>query len=345
MAKDVRLAVVGAGLIGKCHIGTIMSTKEATLACIVDPSEDAQDIAQTCGVNRYSSIDEMFNKTNVDGVILATPSQLHVAGALVCVENGCPVLIEKPLAIDLDGAELLIAAAKSANVPTLTGHHRRHGAVIQKAKQIIDQGTLGTVVTFQGTCWFHKPASYFDAGWRNRSGGGPIFINLIHDINTMLYLFGDVASVHALGSNKIRAGKVEDTAAISLRFHNGILGTITVSDTTSAPWSWELTSGENPGFPKTSEACYLIGGTQASLSLPNLSLWRHDGTQNWLNPISKVQISVGTKDPLVGQIQQFVAVILGEEPPLVSGEEGLQTLRVIDAVKRSTTTGQTIDMG
>lgn len=344
MTMDVRLAVVGVGLIGKCHISSINSAKGAVLACLVDPSETAQVFAETCGVDRYSSIEEMFEETNVDGVILATPSQLHVAGALVCVDNACPVLVEKPLGVEANEAELLLAAAKSANVPVLTGHHRRHGAVIQKAKQLIDQGALGAIVAFQGTCWFHKPDDYFDTEWRSRSGGGPVFINLIHDINTMLYLLGDVASVHAMGANMIRGGEVEDTAAITLRFHSGVLGTITVSDTAAAPWSWEMTSGENPAFPKTGEACYLIGGTQASLSLPNLSLWRHDGPQDWLKPINAEHISVVATDPLVEQIQQFVAVIRGKETPLVSGENGLQTLRVIEAVKRSIATGQTINL-
>ena len=344
MTKDVRLAVVGAGLIGKCHISSINLAIGAALVCIVDPSEAVQVFAESCGVDRYSSIDEMFKKTDVDGVILATPSQLHVTGAMSCVENRCPVLIEKPIGIEVNEAETLVAAAKSANIPVLTGHHRRHGAVIQKAKQLIDQGALGTIVAFQGTCWFHKPDDYFDAQWRSRSGGGPVFINLIHDINTMLYLLGDVASVHAMGANMIRGGEVEDTAAIVLRFRSGVLGTITLSDTVAAPWSWEMTSGENPAFPKTNEACYLIGGTQASLSLPNLSLWRHDGPQDWLKPIDVEHNSVEAQDPLVEQIHQFVAVIRGKESPLVSGEDGLRTLRVVEAVKNSIATGQTINL-
>ena len=345
MASDVKLAVVGAGLIGKCHIDAILSTNGVALACIVDPSETAVEFATAHGIECYSLIEDMFENTSVDGVILATPSQLHAVGALICVENGCPVLVEKPLGVDTGEAELIVDAAKAANVPLLTGHHRRHGAAVQQAKRIIDQGVLGTVVTFQGTCWFHKPADYFDVAWRSRPGGGPIFINLIHDINTMVFLFGDVASVHAMDSNMIRGGKVEDTAAILLRFCSGVLGTITISDTAVAPWSWEMTSGENSAFPKTGETCYQIGGTQASLALPNLTLWRHDGPQDWLNPINMEPISVEATDPLEAQIQQFAAVIREEEAPLVSGDDGLRTLRVVEAVKRSIETGETINLG
>ena len=344
MAKEVRIAVVGAGLIGKCHIDSIVSTKGTVLACIVDPSQAARALARTLGVDCFSSIEQMFETTAVDGVVLATPSQLHIAGAQVCIKNGCPVLVEKPLCTDVKEAGFLVAAAKFAKVPLLTGHHRRHGAVIKKAKQIIDQGTLGNLVTFQGTCWFHKPEGYFDEGWRKQPGGGPIFINLIHDINTFLFLLGEVASVHAFGANTVRDGPVEDTAAILIRFRNGVLGTVTVSDMATAPWSWEMTSGENPAFPKTTEACYLVGGTQASLSVPNLSLWRHKGSPDWLNPIEAERISVDVKDPLVAQIQQFAAVIRGDEEPLVSGEDGLQTLQVVEAIKRSIDTGETVNL-
>lgn len=345
MTANLKLAVIGAGLIGKCHVAAIAATRGTVLACIVDPSEAGQRFATQCGVDWYPSVDEMFRQATIDGAILATPNQLHVQGALTCIENACPVLVEKPLCTNVAEAEVLVSRARDANVAVLTGHHRRHGAIINKARALLEGGALGVVTSFQGTCWFYKPDDYFDVAWRSKPGGGPVFINLIHDIDTMLHLFGAVSTVQAITSNRIRRAEVEDTAAILLRFTSGVLGTLTVSDTTVSPWSWELTSGENPGYPKTAEACYVIGGTQGSLSVPDLTLWRHTGPPSWLSPLVNHSVPVDESDPLQAQIRQFCAVIRGEEPPLVSAEDGLRALRVVQAISQAGATGETVTLG
>jgi predicted dehydrogenase len=348
MTTDVQLAVAGAGLIGRRHIDTIIITKGVKLGCIVDPAPEAKEIANTKNVPWFPSITHMFDHTgmqaNIEGVILATPNQLHVENALECIAKNCPVLIEKPIASNVAEAEELVRAAKASNVPLLTGHHRRHNALIKKAKSLIDDNVLGNIVSVQGTCWVYKPDNYYDVEWRCKPGAGPVYINLIHDIDLMRHLCGDVESVQALESNISRNNDVEDTAVIILRFKNGALGTINVSDTIVSPWSWELTARENPAYPETDESCYIIGGSKASLSLPNLTLWQHKGERSWWNPISSTKIPFELNDPLVAQIKQFANVILGKEAPLVSGEEGLNTLRVIEAVKRSASSGEMVTL-
>lgn len=111
------------------------------------------------------------------------------------------------------------------------------------------------MTAIQGTCWLYKPDAYFDVTWRSQPGRGPVFLNLIYDVDTMLHLFGNASSVQATTSNQVRGSAVEDTAAILLRFVNGVLGTLTVSDTTVSPWSWETTSRKNPAYPATSQVC------------------------------------------------------------------------------------------
>lgn len=344
MNEDVLIAVVGAGLIGRSHVRSITAVSGVRLGCIVDPSDGARDFAGQIGVDWFPSLDDMFSKTSVDGVILATPNQVHLDGALMCIANRCPVLVEKPLATSASEAKEIVRAAKTAGVAVLTGHHRRHSATVKKAKAVIDSGALGRVIAVQGTCWFHKPDEYFDVAWRSQPGGGPIFINLIHDVNTFLHLFGDVASVQAMASNTARNGAVEDSAAIILRFQTGVLGTISVCDAAAAPWSWELTAAENPAYPATGQASYQIGGTKASLSMPNLTLWQHEGRPDWMTPIEAGKIQVTDNDPLIEQIRQFAAVIRGQETALVSGAEGLKTLQVIEAIKASITAGKTITL-
>ena len=320
MTNDVRLAVVGAGLIGQRHVESLSAVEDVSLVCIVDPAPAAKIFAENKGASWFSSIGEMFDKSKVDGVIIATPNQLHLDNALECIAAGCPALIEKPIAVNVSEAEEIVAAAKTAGLAMLVGHHRRHNGMIKKAKSIIDEGTLGSIVSVQATCWFYKPDDYFDTGWRSKHGAGPVFINLVHDIDLLRHLCGEVASVQALESNAVRGFEVEDTAAIMLSFQNGALGTINISDTAVAPWSWEMTARENPAYPATTESCYMIGGTQASLSLPNLTLWRNENQRSWWNPISGTKIPFNLEDPLDVQIKQFAAVIRGDETPLVSAE-------------------------
>ncbi len=344
MRTPVRIGLAGAGLIGQRHADAIAACSGATLAAIADPAESGRDFAKSRDIAWFGSLSEMFKAAQIDGVIIATPNQLHLPNALECIKQRCPVLVEKPITVKVSEAEQLTRAARKAGVAVLTGHHRRHNDLIRKARAIIDNGELGAIVSVQATCWFYKPDEYFNTRWRTKPGAGPVFINLIHDIDLLRHLCGEIETIQALQSNRIRQNQVEDTAAIMLRFCNGALGTINVSDTAVAPWSWELTARENPAYPATSQSCYLIGGAKASLSLPDLTIWRHEGRPGWWSPISATRTPFSFEDPLISQIRQFVAVINGDEAPLVSGEDGLKTLRVVEAVKHSASSGRAIEM-
>ena len=342
MTEPISIAIAGAGLIGSRHAAAVLASGAARLHAIVDPAEAGGTLAARLGVPWYPSLDDLFAQGKPDGVILATPNQAHVEGGLACVAAGVPVLVEKPFATDVASGERLVAAAEAAGVAVLTGHHRRHNPLIQRARAEIDSGAIGQIVSVNATTWFFKPDDYFDVDWRRRKGAGPVFLNLIHDIDLMHYLCGAVTTVHALESNAIRGNAVEETAVITVRFESGALGTLNVSDTIVAPWSWELTARENPAYPPTTEPCYLIGGTHGSLELPGLRLWRNRATRSWWEPIDATQLPFGFDDPLVLQVRQFAAVIRGDAPPLVSGRDGLRALRVIEAVKQSAATGQTV---
>ncbi len=100
--------------------------------------------------------------------------------------------------------------------------------------------------------------------------------------------------------------------------------------------------GREPVYPKTDGACYVIGGTHGSLTVPSLAVWRNPSKRSWWEPLETEKAAYIEEDPLALQIRQFCKVIGGEERPLVSGREGLQTLKVIDAVKRSARSGERI---
>ncbi|WP_417414569.1 Gfo/Idh/MocA family protein [Hoeflea sp.] len=344
MSGPVRIAVAGAGLIGKRHIEGIAATPGVELHSIVDPSDSARRHADLAGARWFGSLAAAFNADKPDGIVLATPNQVHVENGLECVAAGIPALIEKPLATDLQAGLDLVIAGEDAGVPLLVGHHRRHNPLIASAKMQIDDGLLGTLVAVHGMFWLMKPDDYFETGWRRQPGGGPVFLNLIHDIDLLRHLIGEIVSVQALVSNAVRGNPVEETAAIILRFENGVLGTFSLSDTIVSPWSWELTASENPAYPPTGQSCYFIGGTHGAMELPNAKVWTNPAARSWWEPISATRYPVSREDPLVRQIAQFANVIRGKEPPLVSAREGLKTLQVIDAVQRSAPNGQTVTL-
>ena len=143
----------------------------------------------------------------------------------------------------------------------------------------------------------------------------------------------------------LRGFENEDLAAAVLRFESGAVCTITVSDSVVSPWSWELTSREYPIYPATNESCYLIGGSEGALSIPDMRLWQHEGGTSWWNPIKATAMPVSSSDPLINQIAHFEDVIRGRANPLVTGEEGLKTLRVIEAIQIAAQTQTTIHLG
>lgn len=341
MPDDTRIAVVGAGLIGRRHAVAVQAAKGVELACIVDPAPAAQHYAAELGVDCVPDIAALVDRRGIDGVILSTPNAMHADGALACIAAGLPVLVEKPLTTDLESARRVVSAAEAAAIPIATGHHRRHNPLIARAKALVDEGALGQIASVHGMTWFMKPDDYFDTDWRRRKGAGPVFLNLIHDIDLLQYFCGPVASVHADESNDIRGNDVEETAVILLRFESGVLGTVNVCDSAVAPWSWELTARENPAYPATGQDCYWIGGTHGSLSLPNLTLWTNPDRRSWWEPISGTKMPFDFSDPLILQAEQFGRVVRREEEPIVSGRDGLAALAVIEAIKLSAMTGET----
>ena len=341
---SVRIGVVGAGLVGRRHLEIISGSANIELAGIVEPGDAGAELASQHNTKLYPTLNEMLNEGSVEGVIIATPTPLHVEQALNCIAANCPVLVEKPIAVQTSEAEVLVQAAEMADVPLLVGHHRRYNPLIRRAHEIISSGGIGKVRAVQGTCWFYKPDHYFDvAPWRKEKGAGPISVNLVHDVDLIRHLVGEIVSIQAQAASSIRGFENEDVAAAVLRFDSGAIGTITVSDSIAAPWSWEHTSKEYPIYPATPENCYFIGGSEGSLSIPDLRHWRHEGeVQDWWSPISATSQISERSDPLFNQLQHFFEVIKRRAEPLVSGREGLRTLKVIEAIQNSAVTGETV---
>jgi len=241
-----------------------------------------------------------------------------------------------------------VEAAEAAKVPLLTGHHRRYSPIMAKAREVVRSGVLGPIVAVVGSAIFYKPDDYFDVGggWRRMPGGGPVLLNLIHEVDNLMSLVGDVTAVQAMTSNTTRGFPVEDTAAMVFRFANGALGTFLLSDTAASARSWEQTSRENTDYPAYGdEDAYVIAGTTGSLAVPTMRLKVFPGTRSWYEPFETSTLTLERSDPLANQVEHFAAVIRGEAQPIVSGRDGLNTLRVTEAVSEAAATGQLVETG
>jgi len=330
-----RIVLAGAGLIGQRHIGFLEASKDADLVAVVEPSPDAN----MGGAPRFETLEECLADIACDGLIIATPNHLHVSQGLTAVSHGLPMLIEKPIASISTEAETLVAAAEDATVPLLVGHHRRHNPRVEAAKTFLDEHGAGQLVAVDGKFWLYKPDDYFEQAWRRAPGAGPVFINLLHDIDLLRYLCGEIVAVQAVMSSAVRGFAVEDTAAVILEFASGALGTFLASDTAVSPWSWEFTAEENPAYPHTPGAAYRISGTEAALTVPDLTVWRHPEEKSWWGPIEQHQLEASKVDTFDAQLAHFLDVIDGDSP-LVSGAEALQSLRVVEAIMEAARTQQ-----
>ncbi|MBN3807220.1 Gfo/Idh/MocA family oxidoreductase [Paraburkholderia sp. Ac-20336] len=345
--NSTRIAVAGAGYIGRAHMAVAQRSATGTLSAIVDPSPAAAAIAAEAGVPLYRTLDELLERDRPDGVILATPNQLHVEHASRCLAARVPTLLEKPIAPSVEEAEALVAEADASGVPLLIGHHRAHSPIMARARQLIDEGRLGQLVAVMGSAVFFKPDEYFaDAEWRRQPGGGPILLNMIHEVHNLRMLCGDIVAVQAFSSHATRGFPVEDTVAINLRFANGALGSFMLSDTAASARSWEQTSQENKAYPSyADEDCYVIAGTFGSLSVPTMRLKTYGKAEDrsWWKPFDVSVAEMTRDDPLKLQLEHFVRVIRREEPPLVSARDGLQNLRITEAIVEAARTGSVVE--
>jgi predicted dehydrogenase len=344
----LQIAVAGAGQIGRTHIGLIQASAECALAGIVDPAAGAAASAQAAGVPCFETLPELFAAGRPDGVIVATPNALHVPNALDCIAAGVPALIEKPLADSVEEGRRLCEAAERAGAKILVGHHRVHSPLLASACRIVHQGTLGRLVAVTGSAMFYKPDDYFDqAPWRREPGGGPILINLIHEIGNLRALCGEINAVQAFASSATRGFPVEDTVAINLRFANGALGTFLLSDSAASGRSWEQTAQEDKSYATyADEDCYVIVGTDGSLAVPTMRLKTYATRQDrsWWKPMSCAVAATDRADPLQRQLEHFCAVIRGEAKPRVTARDGLANLRVTEAIAQAARTGKAITL-
>ncbi|KAJ7439473.1 hypothetical protein FB451DRAFT_147181 [Mycena latifolia] len=348
--SKTRICVVGAsGLIGLRHTQHCLDEPLVTLVCIVDPAPAGQALAERHGVPYFASVDAMLARdVAVDGAILATPNATHVPLGEQLLRAGMHTLVEKPLATGREGARRLVTAAAETGCKLLVGHHRRFNPHVVAAKRLLDSGKLGRVLAVQGLWTALKPLAYFEppTAWRAEAeSGGVVLINLVHDLDLLRYLLGDIVRVYCERGASTRGGAAEETGALTMAFASGTVGTFVFSDAVASPHNFEAATGENPMIPYKGETVYTFLGTRGTASFPGLQVHHYGDGGDWTNEfVTETAAEVDAVPPFTRQLQHFVRVCRGHEEPNCSGLEALKTIILLEAVKESMGTGKAVEV-
>ena len=345
IAPPARIGIVGVGAIGRRHLQIAFEEPECRVVALADPAPEVAQIAAEAALPHYDSHAEMLKHEHLHGVIVAAPTQLHAPIGLDLADRGLPMLIEKPFTDTLEAGLSLVSAAAVRRVPICVGHHRRFDPAVLAAREILARNEIGRLIGISGVWAARKPDAYFDVAWRREVGGGPVLINMIHDIDMLRSCCGEIESVYAETTSRERSLPVEDGGAIVLRFASGALATIWFSDAAPSPWGWERSTADNPHIPASGQNCYQFFGARGSFEFPEIRLWRPapDGEPCWSREMLAEPRPVAQRAALAAQLRNFTRVARGEEDPVVGPEDGLATVAVARAVHESASRGTPVE--
>jgi predicted dehydrogenase len=335
MTQAVRVGIVGTSAIGRLHAELAAESQDVELVALSGLDHDAEAFAFGLGVALYRDFRDLA-ALDLDGVVVATPNHLHLEMGAFFAERQVNVLVEKPIADTVLAGKELCAAAARNGVHLLVGHQRRHNRLVKEAARLVSS-EIGDLVASDTLALMRKPDSYYDLDWRRSAGAGPLMINLIHDVDLLRTVCGEIDHVQAVG-RRMRGFDYDDTAVIILHYRSGAYGTVLISDSTPSPWNWEASVSEGLGLPTAGRDHSRFSGTEASLSFPSLTMWAYDpadGEVGWKSPLRSRVIEVEKNHPYADQLTNFAEVIRGEATPVVSGEDALRSLAVVSSVVRA----------
>ena len=312
------LLVVGSGLIGARHAAAIQAHPRAQLIGVVDPDTSRHCDPATRYFRDMSEVDAA-----VDGAIIATPTHLHADHACQAASLGWDILIEKPVAGTLEQADRVDAAIMEHGVQALVGHHRRYHDSIARLREVVQGGGIGTPITATLIWAMRKHDSYFEGNWRT-AGGSPVMINLVHDIDLLRHVMGEITDIVGLPGRPLRGSGRLESGSVALQFSSGATAAISFADTAPSPWGFEAGTGENPHIATTGQDMWWITGTKGGISFPSLTHW--SGARDWSQAAQPRTLGVDKTVPLDRQLDHFLDVINRQASPMITVRDARQTL-------------------
>lgn len=336
--KPLRVCIVGCGYMGRIHADCWSQVPEAQVVAVVDILEDrASQLAGEMGLERYfTDFHEAISLPKVNVVSVCIPTYLHAAASIYAMERGKHVLTEKPIALDLQQANDMIAAACQSGVKFSVGLMRNHSPVIAELKGWLGKGRLNHPVLYWASDIreirpkreMHDP----------NANGGPVIDMAVHLFATWQYLFGSpVQEVYAHGFTFAQERpelahipqKAIDTATVTVRFETGDVGNFLVS--------WGIPPGVVP--PPMPEVLLTDSGVSHitfGANQQHASLQREGG--EWET------IAASDENMYLREVQDFAGAILQSRQPLVSGEQGRAALQVSLAALESNLVGAPVQI-
>ncbi len=324
----MKTGIIGVGSMGKNHAR--VNSEMGVLAGIADSDEaTARPLAERFGVEYFSDYREML--ASVDAITVATPTVTHFKIAMDAINAGKHVLVEKPICPTLQEAEDLVKAAEDAGIVLAVGQIERHNPVVKFARESIEQGSFGDIVSISARRVSTFPGRISDVG---------VLLDLgIHDIDVTRYLAqSPVKSVYALGGKR-QNDKFEDHANVLLEFENGIMGYVEVNWLTPMKVrKLSITCLENYVELDYIKQSADISSSQVSGKLDTSDLYRL--------PIEFDirHVSLKKQEPLKNEHEDFIRAIETKTQPLISGRDGMETLRVCQAALESIKQGTRIKL-
>jgi predicted dehydrogenase len=337
-------------MIARFHARALAEVPGARIVALADSDlPRARKLADELGLgdNIYPDTAPLLARRDVDIVIVATPSGVHMEPAVAAAQAGKHVVVEKPLEVTLEKCDRIIAACDRNGVQLCTIFPSRFADANRTLKAAVDAGRFGRLTLGETTCkWWRSQAYYDQGGWRGTKaldGGGALMNQAIHNVDLLLWMMGPATHVTGfidrLAHERI---EVEDTAVACLRFQNGALGVI------------EATTSIHPGLPKTI-AIHGDRGT-AVIEQEDVLRWDFEPETDADREVRarfahKVGASGGSSDPAAishvyhaRQLTDFVQALQTGRKPLVDGREGRRAVEVILAVYQSAATGRPVEL-
>ena len=317
MERKLRFGLVGAGRIGNAYAQAFETAQAAELVAVADVRPDAvQALAHRSGCSGFDAYQRMQREADLDAVLVCTPPVTHPDIAMYFMDHGVHVLCEKPFAIDLAHAKMMLAASKRNAVAITMASKFRYVDDVIRAKSIVMSGILGEIVLFENSFtsrvdmasqWNSDPAI---------SGGGVLVDNGTHSVDIMRYFLGALSDVHVVEGKRTQGLAVEDTVRIFVHSVSGVMGSIDLS------WS----------INKEQESYISIYGSRGTIQVGwKESKYRQSSSPDWVvfgAGYDKVQA-------LRGQIDNFARGIVGDEHFLITADDALASVEVVQAAYAS----------
>lgn len=337
--KKLKVCVVGAGQIGSVHIAKIFESNKFEMHSIISPSIEACAAGLCKDVMHFKNLSDSKSYPAPDCAIISSPNETHMEYIKYFAGSRIPILIEKPIVSSASEAAYLRTFLKNFDATILVGHQRRFCNIVRQVKTMLDKSIFGNINVVSCQSLYAKPKSYYsDKSWRVKESAGPLWVNAVHDIDLIRFLFGEFKTVTALGIKNRRDTFFHNSISVSFLLQNDIAGTLLVSDVSSSINSWENASCSALGLPTYRESAYLhFAGDHGCMTLPGKSYYINSNS-NWTKKLDKKVKKTRTMNDYDTQLDHFHDVVRHNVQPVNTYQSALSNCFVVGSILKSMNT-------